>query len=127
VIGEQVSQAYGLPVVRVEFLPLGADANTAVYRLTSREGERYFLKLRIANFDQLTVELPGWLHTQGIRQVMAPLQTKAGGLWSKLNEYTAILYPYLEGQNACDSPLSEAQWIEFGKALRAFHDTCRRI
>jgi spectinomycin phosphotransferase len=37
--------AYGLTIEKVAFLPLGADFNTAVYRITTSNGEDYFLKL----------------------------------------------------------------------------------
>jgi spectinomycin phosphotransferase len=38
--------AYGLTIETVAFLPLGADFNTAVYRVTTSNQMDYFLKLR---------------------------------------------------------------------------------
>ncbi len=38
--------AYGLDIATVSFLPLGADFNTAVYRVTTTNGADHFLKLR---------------------------------------------------------------------------------
>ena len=38
---------YGLLVVQIAFLPLGADLNTAVYRVVADDETSYFLKLRI--------------------------------------------------------------------------------
>jgi spectinomycin phosphotransferase len=42
--------AYGLTVDKVLFLPLGADFNTAVYRIKTTDGPDYFLKLRRGEF-----------------------------------------------------------------------------
>jgi len=41
-----LQDVYGLPVVRIAFLPLGADRNTAVYRIVAEDETAYFLKLR---------------------------------------------------------------------------------
>jgi spectinomycin phosphotransferase len=42
-----LEDGYGLPVVRVAFLPLGADLNTAVYRAVAKGETSYFVKLRM--------------------------------------------------------------------------------
>ncbi|MCX6030017.1 MAG: hypothetical protein NT169_12070 [Chloroflexi bacterium] len=59
---------YGLRVVQVAFLPLGADLNTAVYRVVADDGTPYFLKLRGGVFDETSVALPKFLSDQGIAQ-----------------------------------------------------------
>ena len=41
--------AYGLRAVHVALLPLGADADTVVYRAVAKEGTAYFVKLRRAS------------------------------------------------------------------------------
>ena len=46
---------YGLDVAQLAFLPLGADPNTAVYRVAAGDGTPYFLKLRSGVFDELSV------------------------------------------------------------------------
>ena len=68
---------YRLNITHVEFLPLGADANTAVYRvLTADNSTPYFLKLRSGAFDEASVIVPALLHQGGMSQVIAPI---AGG------------------------------------------------
>src|SRR5262249_30930397 len=42
--------AYGLRICRVTFLPIGADVNTAIYRVEAEDGTLYFLKLRRGDF-----------------------------------------------------------------------------
>ena len=63
---------YGLRVVQVAFLPLGADLNTAVYRVVADDETPYFVKLRRGVFDETSVALPKFLSDQGIGQIIAP-------------------------------------------------------
>lgn len=112
---------YGLTVVRVAFLPLGADLNTAVYRAFSDDQKTYFVKLRRGVFDEISVELPQFLSEQGIGQIIAPLKTLSGQLWSQLDDYKLILYPFIEGHNGYEAELSDQHWVTFGTALKRIH------
>jgi len=118
-----LKEEYGLPVTGIEFLPLGADQNAAVYRSIARDGTPYFVKLRQGVIDEATIALPRFLYDQGISQVMAPLPNRAGRLWAKLDLYKVIVYPFIEGNNAAHIELSEQQWHIFGAALKAVHET----
>ncbi|MDP6455759.1 MAG: aminoglycoside phosphotransferase family protein [SAR202 cluster bacterium] len=112
---------YGLNVVQITFLPLGADRNTAVYRATTDDATPYFVKLRLDNFDETSVALPRFLSDLGIGQVMAPLATKTGQLSASLNAFRLILYPFVEGRNGYEVDLSDHHWVEFGAALKGIH------
>ena len=104
--------AYGVTAVQIIFLPLGADQNTAVYRIETNDETACFLKLRSGVFEETAVALPQFLHDQGIRQIIAPLPTKTGQLCTKLDNFTAILYPFVDGRNGREVKLSAAQWAE---------------
>lgn len=117
----RLHEAYGLQGAAVTFLPLGADVNTAVYRVRTKEGERYFLKLRCGPFDGRSVTIPHFLHAQGIRAVMAALPTLTGPLWTSLEPFHLMLYPWVEGRDSFEQPLTDAQWRELGVALRQVH------
>jgi spectinomycin phosphotransferase len=54
-ITECFKDAYGLDVAAISFLPLGADFNTAVYRITTSSQVDYFLKLRRGEFIDASV------------------------------------------------------------------------
>ena len=126
---------YGLEFAQVTFLPIGADINTAVYRVDAANGTPYFLKLRKGSFDPITVEVPLLLKTQGSgancganggavsAATIAPLETRAGRLWGSLEPYTLILYPFVEGRDGYQVALSDRQWIDFGAVLRGVHET----
>ncbi len=112
---------YGLPIAAIAFLPLGADLNTAVYRVTAGDGTSYFLKLRSGVFDGTSVALPRFLSDQGIAHIIAPLATSSGQLWVNHDVFNVILYPFIEGRNGYEVDLSDQQWIEFGAALKRIH------
>ena len=52
---------FGLTIARLEFLPLGTDLSTAVYRAVADDGAAYFCKLKRGVFDETAVELPKFL------------------------------------------------------------------
>ena len=114
---------YGLPVAQIAFLPLGADSNSAVYRVTTTDGASYFLKLRGGHFDEASVAVPRYLADRGMKEVIPPLVTRDGKLWASLATFKAMLYPYVDGRNGIETRLGERQWIQFGAALKKLHAT----
>ncbi len=115
--------AYGLPMEKIAFLPLGADFNTAVYQATTSSQVNYFLKLRRDEFIDASVSVPKYLASLGIKQVIPPLATKTRQLWTNLASFKAILYSYVEGHNGVESKLSEDQWVQFGSVIKKLHST----
>ncbi len=116
-----LQDAYGLCTVQVVFLPLGADLNTAVYRAVTADGAPYFVKLRRGDFAEIAVALPKYLSDLGIRQIIAPLATRAGRLWTDLGPFKVILYPFIEGHNGYEANLTDRHWVAFGAALKRIH------
>lgn len=112
--------AYGVPATQVLFLPLGADENTAVYHILTNT-TTYFLKLRSGVFDETSVLLPKFLSDQGIQQIIPPLATNTGQLWADLAGFKTILYPFINGQNGYERPLTDDHWRELGATLRQIH------
>jgi len=119
---DAVRENYGVIVNALEFLPLGYDANAGVYRAIA-DGRAYFLKVRRDRVYELSVTIPRYLITQGIEQVVAPLPTITPELWAQIDDFSLLLYPFIEGQVGMDVGLSDSQWIEFGTILRRLHDT----
>jgi spectinomycin phosphotransferase len=116
-----VQAEYGFRAAAIAFLPLGADLNSAVYRVVADTETAYFLKLRSGVFDETSVALPRFLSDQGIAPILAPLSTSAGQLWANLDTFKVILYPFVEGRNGYEVDLSDRHWIEFGAALKRIH------
>lgn len=116
-----LGEHYALRAREVTFLPIGADANAAVFRVDTDSNTPYFLKLKRGDFDEIAVSIPAYLRAHGIPRVMAPLATTAGQLWTNGHGFTWILYPYFEGDNGFRQPLSDAHWVTLGQSLRAVH------
>ncbi len=117
----RVRAAYGLRAAGLAFLPLGADVNTAVYRLEAASGESYFLKLRRGEIEGFTVALPDALYRAGLRPVIPPMRTGAGQLWAEFGGYRLVLYPFVEGVDGYQAEPTDRQWAEYGQALKTLH------
>lgn len=116
-----LQDSYGLAADRLDFLPLGADRYTAVYRAVTDTGAAYFVKLRGGDFDDMTIVVPRLLYDQGIRQVIPPRLTLSRQLWTAVDNFTLAVFPFIEGQDGYERPLSDRHWVEFGRALKAIH------
>jgi spectinomycin phosphotransferase len=102
--------AYGLSITEIAFLPLGADVDTAVYRVVADNTTQYFLKLRRGLFSEVTVTIPHWLAEAGMQHLISPLATHTtGALWTQLAPFTVILYPFVTGRSGWEVELSQHQ------------------
>ena len=116
----RLQDEYNLHVSTLTFLPLGADMGTAVYRIITDDGNVYFLKLR-KGFDQISVTIPLFLKSQGIKGIIAPFETKSKTGWADFGEYKMILYPFFEGENRFEMGVSDSHKLIFGTALKEIH------
>lgn len=112
---------YGVTARTVEFLPLGADAATAVYRVAADDGTPLFLKLRRGDFHERVAAVPYWLSQHGVDHLIAPLPTRRGGLWTRVADFTATLYPFVAGRNGYAVALLRRHWVELGATLSRLH------
>ncbi len=74
-----IERDYGLSTTNITFLLIGADVNTAVYRIAVEGGDQYFLKLRLGDFPAGTVTIPHWLVTMGMEPLITPIPTRSTG------------------------------------------------
>ena len=111
---------YGLHNAQIEFLPLGADLGTVVYRVVARDRTAYFLKLR-KGFEEIVVGVPLFLRSEGIQEIIIPFETNAKRYWVDFGEYTLILYPFIEGKNGFQMELNDHHKYRLGSALKAIH------
>ena len=116
----RLQEEYGLHVVKLTFLSLGADMGTAVYRVITDDGMAYFLKLR-KGFDEITVTVPLFLKSQSIDAIIVPFETKSKQGWADFGEYKVILYPFVEGNNGFEMELSDHHRRNLGAALKGIH------
>jgi spectinomycin phosphotransferase len=112
---------YGLAVTELTFLPLGHDSSAWVYRVRTTDGTSYFLKVRRRVVNEPRLLVPRYLHDQGVAQVIAPLPTTTQALWTAVDGYALILYPFVEGTSGKDQGMTRSQWIAYGTILRQIH------
>lgn len=112
---------FGLKVTQIQFLPLGYDLDTAVFRADAQDGMHYFVKLRRGELDEASIEIPRYLFNMGIQQALPPYESFREKHWEDLEPYHLILYPWIDGQNGYEAMIEAHNWVELGQVLRRFH------
>jgi spectinomycin phosphotransferase len=124
-IPEELLQAclqnhYGIVPVTLDFLPLGLDYNSWVYRVVSEQGTSYLLKARSGPLYEPSCFVPSYLRDQGIASVVAPLSTKSNTLWTKLVDWTVIVYRFIDGDTSLTG-MTDEHWKELGTIFKRIH------
>jgi spectinomycin phosphotransferase len=112
---------YGLAITDLVFLPIGHDATAWVYRVATTTAT-YFLKVRQHLTSEAALIVPRLLVERGIRRVVGPIPTLAGGIWGQTARYVVILYPYLVGETGMQRGMTAQQWHDLGLVMRQIHD-----
>jgi spectinomycin phosphotransferase len=116
----RLQEEYGLQHAQLQFLPIGADLGTVVYRAVADDGRTYFLKLR-KGFRAITITVPLYLQGQNVEEMLTPLPTRSKGYWADFDEYKMILYPFIEGRNGFERELTDDHRRTLGAVLRQIH------
>jgi len=113
---------YDLIPVTLEFLPVGLDYHAGVYRVVSEQGSDFFLKATSRPLYEPRYLVPRYLYNSGITSVVAPLPTNSGALWTKLADWTVVLYPFIQGDSS-KTGMTNEQWRELGSIFKQIHQT----
>jgi spectinomycin phosphotransferase len=116
-------EQYDLAAVTLEYLARGHDYNAGVYRVVSEQGAAYLLKTTSRPLYEPSCLVPRYLRDQGITAVVAPIPTKRGTLWARLEDrmdWTVIVYPFLDGDTSITG-MTHAQWRELGAIFQRIH------
>ena len=111
---------YDLVPVTLEFLPVGLDYNSWVYRVVNEQGTSYLLKARSVPLYEPSCFVPSYLRDQGIASVVAPLPTKNNTLWTRTGGWTVIVYPFIDGDTSLTG-MTDEQWKELGAIFKRIH------
>jgi spectinomycin phosphotransferase len=123
-IAAAVRAHYGISIVALNFLPLGNDSDTYVYRVEADDGAAYFLKIRNQlGFSPASLAVPRYLRDAGVPHIVAPLMTTSRTLWVMVNDFALTLYPFIDGRIGGDVGISEQLWIELGRTVKQIHMT----
>lgn len=113
---------YGIKVATLTFLPLGADMDASVYKAQAHDQTSYFVKLKRGHHHDISVVIVELLQMMGIQQIIPPLKTIHGQPTQHIEDFTLIVYPFIEGQNGFNHNLTDNQWLDLGKMLRQVHE-----
>ncbi len=113
---------YGIKVATLTFLPLGADINASVYKAQAHDQTSYFVKLKRGHQHDMSVVILEFLQITRIQQIIPPVKTIHGQSTQHTEDFTLIVYHFIEGQNGFNRNLTDNQWLDLGKMLRQVHD-----
>jgi spectinomycin phosphotransferase len=112
---------YNLSTMSLEFLPRGLDFKAGVFRVVSKHGVPYLLKVTSRPLYEPGFRVPRYLWDQGITSVIAPIPTKSHTLWTKLEDWTLIVYPFVDGDTSWTGMTNE-QWKVVGNIFKRIHN-----
>jgi spectinomycin phosphotransferase len=113
---------YGIEVAVLTLLPLGADMNASVYKAQTYDHTSYFVKLKRGHHHDIGIEIVELLHDAGIKEIIPPVKTILGQSTQQIEDFTLIVYPFVNGQNGFSINLTDNQWVKLGHTLRQVHE-----
>ncbi len=113
---------YGIETTVLTCLPLGADMNASVYKAQTHDQKSYFVKLKRGHIHDIGIEIVKLLHDAGIKEIIPPVKTILGGSTQQIEDFTLIVYPFVNGQDGFSANLTDNQWVKLGHALRQVHE-----
>lgn len=113
---------YGIEVAVLTLLPLGADMNASVYKAHTHDQTSYFVKLKRGHHHDIGIEIVELLHDAGIKEIIPPVKTILGQSTQQIENFTLIVYSFVNGQDGFSINLTDDQWVKLGHALRQVHE-----
>ena len=113
---------YGIKDAVLTHLPLGADMNALIYKAKASSKLSYFVKIKMGHHHDISIDIVEFLHNAGLKEIIAPVQTNQGHSTLLVDDFTVIVYPFIEGQDGFSRNLRHDQWVTLGKALRQIHE-----
>jgi spectinomycin phosphotransferase len=117
-----LSTNYGIVVTDLKFLPIGADANASIYKAQTLDQSSYFIKIKLWHHHDIGIEIVELLQQVGVQQIIPHIKTIHGKSIQTINDFSLIVYPFVEGQDGFSRNLTDDQWIKLGKALKLVHE-----
>lgn len=117
-----LNKEYGIEIAALELLPLGADLNASVYKAETHDQSSYFVKIKQGHQHDISTTVIALLHDAGIQHIILPVKTNDGKLIQYFDDFTLIVFPFVEGQDGFHRDLTDDQWIILGKVMRRIHE-----
>ena len=96
--------------------------NASVYKAQTHDQSSYFVKLKHGHYQDISTIVTALLHDAGVKQIILPVKTKHGQLIQHVDDFTLIVFPFIEGQDGFSRDLTADQWTILGKVMRQIHE-----
>lgn len=113
---------YGINVATLTPLLLGADLNAAVFKAETRDKHVYFVKQKRGNQHDMSAVILEQLRAAGVTEIISPIKTVNGNATQQVDDFSLMVYPFIEGQDGFSQDLTDEQWVTLGQVLRQIHD-----
>ncbi len=115
-----VEEAYGVDLVSLELLGVGADQQAEKWRGRSRDGSSYAVKLS-AGDRAVSLAVTAELAAQGLPGVIGPVLTTEGEVGARRDGRYLTLVPWIEGRRPLQTGMTAEHWRQFGAVLSGVH------
>lgn len=113
---------YGISVAALTHLSIGADTNASIYKAQTSNQLVYFIKVKLGHHYGIGVEIVELLQQARVQQIIPPIKTIHGKSILSIDDFSLIVYPFVEGQNGFNMNLTNDKWIKLGKTLKQIHE-----
>ena len=113
---------YGIKVATLTFLPLGADGHAALYKAEAHDQSPYFVKVKHGRHNDIGSIIHAFLNDAGLQQVIPIVRTLHGQLTRRIEDFSLVVFPFIEGQDGFNRDLTQKQWYTLGKVMRQVHE-----
>ncbi|MBB5156780.1 phosphotransferase [Saccharopolyspora phatthalungensis] len=111
-----VREDFGIDLVAIEPVGVGADVAAEVWRGVCSGGARYAVKYSCGGTTAgLTVS--AWLVERGVSGVVGPVATRRGELWSERAGRRLSLVPWVSDDGALNGGMTAHHWESYGALL----------
>lgn len=110
---------YGLRDAHLTFLPISYAGETWVFHAETARGV-FFLKLK-RRLHEAGVAVSKLLLELGI-PVITPIQAKNKQLWARLEDFSLLVFPFVEGHPIDPTTLDDSSWRTLGAIMRGVHN-----
>ena len=122
---QHLSTAYGLPLQSITFFPEGEDSYG--YIVVSETGEKYFAKASTSVPNNRLQVASILRHRCDIQGVVAPLETREGGLSVPWQDFRVALFPFIKGKSRWDlwkigKDFTDTELSQTGALLATIHE-----
>lgn len=113
---------YDIDISMLTYLPLGADMDASVYRAETPSKASYFVKLKRGHHHDINAIILTLLYNAGIQNVIPIVKTMDGKTTQRMDDFTLMVFPFIDGCDGFSQPLTDEQWHTLGKVMRHVHE-----